>query len=293
MFRTTLLVAMAALVLAGPADARERRNLNVLQESARAAEGGRTVHVLVAQPELGAAINPSNVTGAMGGGLIGAMIDSSVQSNRAGRAEVGITPIRATLFDFDTDALAIETTNTALAGLPWFGAQPATFGRDSSAYAKNATLDAAATGQVAFFEYGYDVSPDFSTVRASVLISLANKVDATVRRPEQRLQPRYLAYAQTLTSAVQLPSATTADENSMRWAADDGALIRQALTTAFGDLATLIPRALQFTDAELEAASAAERSTDTTYRGSRVIEQNENGTLLFNGGLVHVQTLSQ
>lgn len=293
MFRTTLLVALAALLLADPAAARERRNLNVLQESARVVEGGRTVHVLVPQPELGAAINPSNVTGAMGGGLIGAMIDSSIQSNRAGRAEGGITPIRATLFDFDVDALAIETTDAATAGLPWFGGQSATFGRDASPYAKNAALDAATTSQVAFFEYGYDVSPDFSAVRVSVLITLANKVDANARRPEQRLQPRYLAYSQGLTSAVQLPNATTPEENSVRWAANDGALMRQALTAAFGDLSTLIPRALQFTDADLQAASAAPRSTDRAYPGSRIVEQSENGMLLFNGGLVHVQTLSQ
>lgn len=293
MFRTTLLVALAALLLADPAAARERRNLNVLQESARVVEGGRAVHVLMAQPELGAAIDPSNVTGAMGGGLIGAMIDASIQSSRAGRAEVGITPIRATLFDFDADALAIETTNTALAALPWFGGQSVAFGRDNSPYAKNAALDAATTSQVAFFEYGYDVSPDFSTVRASVFMTLANKVDANVRRPEQRLLPRYLAYAHGLTSAVQLPNPTTPEENSVRWAANDGALIRQALTTAFGDLAVLIPRAFQFTDADVQAASAAPRSTDRTYPGSRVFEQNENGTLLYDGGLVHVQTLSQ
>lgn len=288
-----LLVALAALLLAEPAVARERRNLNVLQESARVIEGGRVVHVLVPQPELGAAINPSNVSGAMGGGLLGAMIDSSIQSSRAGRAEVGITPIRATLFDFDVDALAIETTNTATAGLPWFGGQSALFGRDASPYAKNAALDAAATGQVAFFEYAYDVAPDFATVRVSVLIAIANRVDASVRRPEQRLQPRYLVFSQGLTSAVQLPDATTPEENSVRWAANDGALMRRALTTAFGDLAVLIPRALQFTDADLQAAAAAPRNTDRTYPGSRIVEQDENGTLLFNGGLVHVQTLSQ
>jgi hypothetical protein len=293
MFRATLLVALAALLLAEPATARERRNLNVLQESSRAVEGGRTVHVMVSQPELGAAINPSNVSGALGGGLLGAMIDSSIQSSRAGRAEVGITPIRATLFDFDADALAIDATNVAISELSWFGGQPATFGRDSSPYAKSAALDSASTPQVAFFEYSYDVSPDFSTVRVGVLITIANKVDANVRRPEQRLQPRYLVFSQNVISAVQLPDATTPDENSMRWAANDGALVRLALTTAFNDLSVLIPRALLFTDADLEAASAAPRNADRAFPGSRVIEQSESETMLFNGGLIHVQTLSQ
>ncbi|WP_395644801.1 hypothetical protein [Terricaulis sp.] len=293
MFRTILLAGLAALLLAAPAAAQPRRNLGVLQESARVVEGGRAVQVLVAQPELGAAIVPSNVTGAMGGGLIGAMIESSVQQQRAGRAEVGITPIRATLFDFDADTLALETTNAATAGLTWFGGQPAVFGRDNSPYAKNAALDAAAAGQVAFFEYGYEVSPDFATVRVSVLVTLANKTVATARRPEQRLLPRNLAFSQSLLSVVQLPNATTPEENATRWAENDGALMRQALTTAFGDLATLIPRALQFSDADFAAASAAPRSSDRAYPGARVIETNENGLLMYSGGLIHVQTLSE
>ncbi|MCX7357560.1 MAG: hypothetical protein NT015_05380 [Alphaproteobacteria bacterium] len=293
MFRTMLLVALATLLLADPAAARERRNLNVLQESARTVEGGRAVNVSVAQPELGAAINPSNVTGAMGGGLIGAMIDSSIQANRSGQAEVGITPIRATLFDFDVDALAIETTDSVIEGLPWFGGQAATFSRDPSPFAKNAALDATSTGQVAFFDYGYEMSPDFSSVRVSVGVTIANKVDAAVRRPEQRLQPRYLAYSQVVTSVVQLPNATTAEENSVRWAADDGALVRQGLRAAFADISTLLPRALQFSDADVTAAAAAPRDTSRTYPGARVIEQNETGTLFYTGGLIHVQTLGQ
>lgn len=292
MFRTMLLVALAAFALAEPAAA-QRRNVGVLPEVSRAIEGGRSVQVVVPQPELAANITPSNVAGAMGGGLIGAMIDSSVQANRAGRAEVGITPIRATLFDFDVDALAIGTTNAVTASLPWFNAQPAAFGRDASPFGKNAALDGSTAPQVAFFEYAYGVSPDFATVRVSVNVMVANKADPAVRRPEQRLQPRYLVYAQTLTSVMQLPSPTTPDENSVRWAANDGALMRQALTAAFGDLATLVPRALQFTDAEMQAAAAAPRNTDRAFPGSRVIEQNENGTLLLSGGLVHVQTLSQ
>ena len=293
MFRTSLLIAMAALLLADPAAARERRNLSVLQESARTVEGGRAVHVNVAQPELGAAINPSNVTGAMGGGLIGAMIDSSIQANRSDQAEVGITPIRATLFDFDVDAIAIETTDSVIAGLPWFGGQPATFGRDPSPFAKNAALDATSAAQVVFFDYGYELTPDFSGIRVSVLVTVANKVDANARRPEQRLQPRYLAYSQTVTSLVQLPNATTAEVNSARWAADNGALARQGVRAAFADLATLLPRALQFSDADVAAAAAAPRDTTRTYPGARVIEQNETGTLFYTGGLIHVQTLGQ
>ncbi|MEQ1820772.1 MAG: hypothetical protein ABL871_19390 [Terricaulis sp.] len=293
MFRTTLLVALAALLLVEPAAARERRNLNVLQENARAIEGGRAVYVLVTQPELHVAINPSGIGATASGGLIGAIIDSSIEQNRANNAEAGITPIRATLFDFNVDAMAIDATNAATSALPWFGGQAVAFGRDNSPYTKNAALDAATANQVAFFEYGYELLPDFSAVRVTASISIANKV-AEVRRPEQRLQPRYLAYSQSVISVVQLPNATEREENAARWAANDGALTRQALTGAFNEISVLMPRALQWTDADVEAAADRPRSTNRDYPGARTLEDSGDGALLYSmGGVVHVQTLGQ
>lgn len=293
MFRTILLSVVVALALANPAFAQRPRDWNALQEAGRTIEGGRSVLVTVAQPEIAGAITPSNVTGAMGGGLIGAMIDTSIQARRASNAEVGITPIRATLFDFDVDEMAIQTSRAVTDRLPWFQPQTLTFSRDSSPYALNAALDAAPTSQVAFFEYAYDITPDFGTLRVSVVISLANKAQGSLRQPEQRLLARNLAYHQSITSWVQLPNPTTPEENALRWAANDGALVRLALTTAFAQVAELAPRAMQMTGAELQAAAQAARTTNARHPRARVIEEGPSGALLYDGGLVHVQTISE
>lgn len=293
MFRTTLLSIVAALALASPAYAQRPRDWNTLQESARAVEGGRSVLVVIAQPEIAGAITPSNVTGAAGGGLIPALIDSSIQARRASNAEVGITPIRATLFDFDVDELAIEATRAVTDGLPWFQPQSLTFSRDTSPFALSAALDTAPTGQVAIFHYAYELTPDFATLRVSVFVSLANKAMGSLRQPEQRLLFRNLAYNQTITSWVQLANPTTPEENARRWAANDGALVRDGLTTAFAQLTTLTPRAMQMTGAELQAAAQAARTTNAQHPRARIIEEGPSGALLWDGGLVHVQTLTE
>lgn len=293
MFRTTLLAIVAALALASPAHAQRARDWNTLPESARSVEGGRTVLVVIAQPEIAGAITPSNVSAGMGGGLIGAMIDSSVQARRAGDAEVGITPIRASLFDVDVDEMAIGTTRALTDALPWFQPQTLSFSRDTSPYALNAALDAAPTSQLGIFQYAYDLTPDFATLRVSVFVSLANKAMGRLRQPEQRLLFRNLAYNQSITSWVQLSNPTTPEDNARRWAANDGALVHRALTTAFAQLTTLTPRAMQMTEAELQVAAEAARTTNAQYPRARVIEEDASGALLWDGGLVHVQTISE
>lgn len=262
---------------------------SVLLETARAAPDGRRVQVVVGQVELGSNINPSYVMVAMGGGLIGGLIDAKVQSDRARRATIGITPIRTSLMDFDVDQLAIDTTKSAVAALPWFAAAEPDFARDPTVSARSAYLDAAGAGQVAFFEYVYDTSPDFSAVRVGVTISIANRQGAEA---ERRLTPRNLVFKQTLTSVVLLPTPGEAAANSQRWAANDAAPAKRAVTAAFAEIGRLIPRALTLTTADIARMNGGARKELGSYSG-KFVEDGPGGTLLFTGGLVHVQTLAE
>ncbi len=286
------LTAFAVAFLASAPAMATPRNGAVFPEAARAVDGGRAVHVLVPQTELRPQINTSNVSAAMGGGLLGALIDSSVDANRSRRADDLIAPIRAALTNFDADALATDTTNAALANLDWFQPQTPAFGRDASLATKSAALDAGTASQVAFFEYAYNVSPDFSAMHVTVTVSIANKTLNRRGRPESRLSARNLVFAQTLTSAVVLANPATAEENAARWAANDAALTRNALTAAFTEIGVLIPRAMQMTDDEVRTAARGARRTVSGSSG-RLVEESPSGTLLYAAGLIHVQTLQE
>jgi len=288
-----LTAALVSLCAAVGATAAEHKN--ILSEQARAVDGGRSVQVLVAQEEIKSDINQSNIVVATGGGLLGALIDAGINSERAKKAEAAIQPVRAALAGYDVDALAQATTSNAIAKTPWFQPRSSAFGRDTTILGKSAALDASPTAQVAFFEYAYDTSPDFSSIRVSMTVQMASKAIPTGKKPEFRLQPKALAYAQTVTSVVSLASPSkVATENAAQWAADGGKLARKALAAGFDEVGLLIPRALTLSEADLTAMSAKDKKVALLggYSG-RIQEEAPSGTLLFTGGLVHVQTISQ
>jgi hypothetical protein len=229
------------------------------------------------------------------GGAVGVLIEAGVGADRAQRAQLGITPIRRGLMDLDADQLAIDSTKAALAAMPWFEGQEPAFSRDATLFGKNDFLTAAATSQVAFFTYSYDMAPDFSSMNVSVGIAIANKAQARKGQPYTRLLDNNLVYGQRVSSVVRLANPTTPVENARRWAARDSAPAKKALALAFTRAGDLIPRALTVTDADVARFNAAERRTMGPL-GGKPMEEDPGGVLLFNPlpmGLVHVQTLQE
>src|SRR4051812_32436107 len=74
-----------------------------LPPESRVVAGGRNQLVTVAQNEIAAGINESNLTGAMGGGLLFALIDAGVNNSRAKKAEASIVPVRDAIVDYGFD----------------------------------------------------------------------------------------------------------------------------------------------------------------------------------------------
>lgn len=272
---------------------------NFVSEEARTVAGGRAVQVLVAQSEIKSNINQSYATVALGGGLLGALIDAAVEAERAKKAEEDITPIREALTGFDVDALAQTTAKASLEGVPWLQAAPVSFGKDSTALGKSAALDAGSTEQIAFLEYTYDVSSEFDAVRVVLNMQFAKRALPPSKakkepKPESRLSSKNLTYSQTITSVVMLPDRSVHNtENATRLATDGGKLTRDALITAFRDVQQLTIRALTLTEAEIEAMESREHKR-TTIAGFSGRKQNAEGadTLLWNDAFVHAQPMS-
>ncbi|HEY3948324.1 hypothetical protein [Phenylobacterium sp.] len=270
---------------------------NILAESARSIEGGRSVSVLVAQDELKSDINQSRVAVAGGGGLLLALIDVKVNSDRANRAEREIKPLRAALTGFDADALAKDTTASALAKLAWFQPGAVTFGRDATIQGLSAALDASAAPQQAIFQYSYDAVPDFSALRVTLTIRIANKALAAGQKPESRLAPKALVYSQQIVSVIALPSPSKdGEENAVQWTADNGKLARAALTTGFTQIGVLIPRALEKSQADVDALKHGKRTGDQgTHLTGWPMDNAADGTVLYDydGTISHFKTVGQ
>jgi len=277
------LAGMAAQ--AGPAN-------NFVAEGARNVAGGRTVLVVLPQAEIKSNIVDSKIAMAAGGGLLMALIDAGVNSSRAKKAEEAILPVRSALMGFDADTLAVGTTDKALASLEWFGAKPATLSKDVSPAARLAALDAAATPQTAFIQYEYGASPDLAALVVTATIQIAPHETPAGKTPDARLAPKYSVYNQTVRSVVVLPDAAKeTGPNAQRWSADNGALARQGLTEAFAQLQSLEARALQVSAEDLDKFKKTKGSTTAGGHSGKLVEQNDSGTLLFDGTFIHVLTL--
>jgi hypothetical protein len=284
-------LAAAMLGLCGLGHARAA-HLNVLPESARAVQGGRAVDVLIAQSEIRSNINQSHIAMVTGGGLLPALIDAKVDYDRAKKAEDFIQRLRDAMSGRDIEALALDATKASLAGIPWFQASSVTFGRDTTLAGRNAALDAATTSQVAFIEYAYDLSPDASSIEVTATIQLVNKATPTGGKPEDRFSSRHLAYLQTISSIVALPAPSRfMHANISRWVADDGKAAHQAMAAAFGEIGLLLPRALGFSEADLKAIAADDKTMASLDGYYGHLEEQPGGALLFDGTLTNVPPL--
>ena len=257
-----------------------------------AVNGGRSLRVLVAQSEIKSDINLSNVAVATGGGMLGALIGAAVDSARAKKAEVLITPVRTGMAGLDADAMAIETAKAAFANAQWNTAAEPNFSKDSSPAGKSAYLDSNPNAETAFVEYTYDLSPTFDALRVVESIQVAAKTVPSANKPEKRLQPKYLVYSGSVVSVVLLPDATKdKDVNAARWAADNGKLARAALEQAFARLKATTPRLLAMTAVDQDALTRDKKNKWIFAGGYRGRPQSaaDGETLLWTGGgFVHV-----
>lgn len=294
-FVVGLMAASMLACAAAPAMAAPPKYL--MPPAMRTAQATRNVEIVVGQSEIKSNINQSYVSVAMGGGLLGAIIDAKIEADRAKRAEAAIVPVRDGLVGFDADALALETTKAIMAGSPWLASGDPVFGHDVSLAGKSDALDKLSSDQAVFFEYIYDLSPDFESVRVMVTIQVVNKAMGPSKKPVGRFYPRQLVYSQTLTSVITLPRrGKDVEANAAIWGADQAALTRKALTLGFKDLVGLAPIAFDMTAASAKATTTRDKkfvSVGGVYGRSLKVEGDSE--LIFSnvGGLARARLLPE
>lgn len=270
-----------------------------LAEQNRRVDGGHAVQVGLAQTQIETSIDIGRVAASTGGDLIGALIVSGMDDKRerlsdsaTERANAAAAPLRDTLRGFDVDALALSTTQAALAKADWLRPQAFAATKDVSSASRSAFAFAATTPQVAFVTWRYALSPDFTQIRVIAEIALEAKPPA-----RRRSAASPLLYRQTLSSIVQLGKRSyDHHENVARWNADDGKLAKAALAAGFGEVERLIPYALSLTPADIKAFTAKDREKGfgAGFYGPlirRDADDPANLLLWAKDGLIHIRTL--
>jgi hypothetical protein len=253
-----------------------------LPADAREVPGGRRLVVTVAQTEINALINTSNITAATGGGLLFALIDAGVNKSRTTTAEEKIAPIRNSLLDYNFDQKAFAMSKKLAENITWLGIIDSELKKDVSNAIYSKSLDESSTSQQLILNYDYLLTPAFDAIKVGARVSVLSKQVPSVDKPEDRALLKNAVFTRDVVCAVSLKEATKdADENIAKWSKDNGALARKSLDDALAALLKIIEFALNFTD-DQAIALQSNKLTNVGSETGKVIRSDIDGTLLLN-----------
>lgn len=211
--------------------------------------GTTEVVVRLPQREINAQIVVSNVSAAVGGGLIAALVDAGINSSRTSSAETTVAPLRDALLGYNFDESLRTTLDSGLSTVPKLSAQPARVMKDSddSTYAKQ--VAASSAGAVLLASADYSLSADFSTaevgLRAWLMPRSVGLRSASGAPPELPTSMSVgLSEALYRNSFVVRTRLQNADRDQVanrgRWVADGAQTLRQALDTGIRELVAVL-----------------------------------------------------
>lgn len=219
----------------------------------------------VAQQEITAQINQSNVAAATGGGLLFALIDAGINSSRSSTAEDTVRPLRDALVTYNFDNNLRSRMDDHLGTISGMGVGNVKLTKEVTDNNYNALYQASNKDAVLFTSVNYSMTVDFSTlaINANALLfpksaglkALANLSDADLHN----LPVKNSIYRNTINFTCKLPSPSKdLETNRNMWVANNAGLLVGALNLGTDEIANAIsldiPQAAAQSDGALQAS---------------------------------------
>jgi hypothetical protein len=215
-----------------------------LNPSDRSPVGGRSALVGVPQREIQALV-PREGGGATLG-LVGALVDISVDKHRTNVEETAITPVRNGLDGYDFDRRALASARATLRQLPWLGVQQVSFSNDFRDDSISAFLDKSPAPEAVLVSYTRIFDSKFSFLGVAAVVQILSKKPPSGAPESARILIKNERYFQAIACRYPLAGADGhLQDNARRWAADGSAATRQALALGLQCLSELIPLSLE------------------------------------------------
>lgn len=252
-----------------------------LSPEQRSKIGSTEVVAGIAQREVFAQINVSNVAAATGGGLIAALIDAGINSSRTGDAETAVRPLRDALLGYDFDGEFKAQIDLALQNAVGLNAAPATISKEIGDAGFAPKVSASKADAVLLLNTGYSLSPNFEAVNVETFAFLMPR-SAALRGSDaevssfgvdisQSIYRNRIAFSATLPN----PSATL-EANRSSWQADNGQMLRNSISLGAREIALTLAD-----DINTAAGVVTASTTQLTSPFSRTREAS--GTLSITG----------
>ncbi|KVG22013.1 hypothetical protein [Burkholderia ubonensis] len=191
-----------------------------------------TAYVVVVQDEVIAAVQPSNVSAALGGGLIGAIIDSKVTNNRVNESQQALGPFYAAIEDVDYRKEFNDSIERGLAGYPIKVGKFTTTTRALSDGKLTQLRNDLQPGQALLIIVPrYALSMDFRSFDSESVVTIWLKPDASdSRMPSQR---GVLHYQST-------PMGPGGQESLAQWRAQNATALRDVMRESISETVRMV-----------------------------------------------------
>jgi hypothetical protein len=195
------------------------------------------------QQEIGTEINASNVSAATGGGLIGAIVDASIDDARAKKAEAEVAPVRDALINYQPGSVLAADLQKALATVPSVNPSHIDVRQVIDLDTTTKWIHGAGGASVLLVRLSYKLSPNFGSIIATAEVSLHAGGDRLAKVVQSKPDLPPLVYYNVLSSTdtlFGLSDSSTLDGIAKLWAANGGRPAQTTLDAELQELAAMI-----------------------------------------------------
>lgn len=257
----------------------------------------------IQQSEIKPTINYAGTSG----GLIGAIISSSIDNAHLAKAEKTITPLRNALVDYDFDGPMLAAMQAQLPKVDWLHLTGMSLVKDTSDPNMGGLIAGASAPYTLVVMVDYHLSPDFDKLVVTAHAHLMPKPTAT-RQPNAAPNSSNAIYDETVTYESTIPDGVVDDmedkakadaqagkqvgeklddeaTGTLYWSQDGAAAAKTALTQGIADVSRLLAMAMQnpYTPGSLPDDAKVNHTKGHILEeeaGKRVVVQMEDGTLI-------------
>jgi len=260
--RTQAAIILSSLLLAACAN-----QIPIHQPLSGAARDGLAatdVVVPIQQSEIFVFVPQSNgASVAMGGGLLGALVDAGIDSVRTSKAEAAVTPLRNAMVDYSFDNTLQGELKSSLGQVVWL--HPGSFGvvRDISNDGLNKQLAASHAAAVLFVVADYRLSNDGGVLLVTLQAALIPNNDQLralrVAKHDDKTPVALVnaLYRNRIVFEAHVNGTGDRDKNIAEWSAGNGSAIRAALSMGVKKLVPLLVDDLQRAEGDVAPAANA------------------------------------
>jgi len=258
--RTQLVIILSSMLLAACSTPSIHEPL---PDAARGDIASTDVVVPIRQSEIYVFV-PRSQAGAMsGGGLLGALIDITVDKVRTSKAEDAVTSLRNAMVDYSFDTAFADDLKASLPQIDWLHANGFRVVRDVSNDGLAATLAASHASDVFVIAADYRLSNDGDTLMVTVEAAIYPNTDALKALRTGKVDDKKPAslfnaiYRNRFVFEAHVQNTGDRDRNMAEWSAAKASSARAALTMASKKLVPLMVEDLQRTHDDVAPPSTA------------------------------------